>query len=124
FLYYKKKPFFFAASVLALLVIVVLLDEYFLEQIYFPDTRGSHFPGVSFTIIETLPIILIFVLFKFVWDFYRKQREMDELKSLVQESEIQFLKSQVNPHFLFNNLNNLYAKALKNSPKTPTIILE
>src|SRR5690606_41356503 len=95
FLYYKKKPFFFAASVLALLVIVVLLDEYFLEQIYFPDTRGSHFPGVSFTIIETLPIILIFVLFKFVWDFYRKQREMDELKSLVQESEIQFLKSQV-----------------------------
>ncbi|MEL6868001.1 MAG: histidine kinase, partial [Bacteroidota bacterium] len=28
------------------------------------------------------------------------------------------------PHFLFNNLNNLYAYAIENSPKTPEIILE
>ncbi len=123
-LYYRKKPVFFAISVLILLVMVVLVDELILEKIFFPETRGTYFPGVSFTIIETFPIILIFVLFKLAWDFSRKQRELDELKSLVQESEIQFLKSQVNPHFLFNNLNNLYAKALKNSPKTPDIILE
>ena len=38
--------------------------------------------------------------------------------------KLQFLKSQINPHFLFNNLNNLYAYAIENSPKTPTIILE
>src|SRR5690606_25564746 len=100
------------------------VDEYFLERVYFPEIRGTYFPGVAFTIIETLPLILIFVLFKLAWDFNRKQRELDRLKSLVQESEIKFLKSQVNPHFLFNNLNNLYAKALKQSPKTPEIILE
>ena len=124
FLYYKKRPVLFIVSVLIVLVLIIFVDEFFLEQVYFPDTRGTHFPGIAFTIIETLPIILIFGVFKFGWDFHRKQRELDELKSLVQESEIQFLKSQVNPHFLFNNLNNLYAKALKNSPKTPSIILE
>lgn len=124
FLYYKNKPFSFAASVVFLLAVIVLVDEYFLERLYFPETRGTYFPGVAFTIIETLPLILIFVLFKLAWDFNRKQRELDRLKSLVQESEIKFLKSQVNPHFLFNNLNNLYAKALKQSPKTPEIILE
>lgn len=43
---------------------------------------------------------------------------------MVAESRMQFLKSQINPHFLFNNLNNLYAYALENSPKTPKIILE
>ena len=124
FLYYKKKPLLFTLLVIIVLVLIVLVDEFVLEQIYFSDTRGTYFPGVSFTIIETLPIILIFVLFKLAWDFNRKQRELNELKSLVQESEIKFLKSQINPHFLFNNLNNLYAKALKNSPKTPNIILE
>lgn len=123
-LYYKKKPLLFAVSVLTLLALIVLIDELFLEQIFFPDTRGTYFPGISYTIIETLPIILIFTVFKFAWDFHRKEREMDQLKSLAQESEIKFLKSQVNPHFLFNNLNNLYARALKNSPKTPGIILE
>ncbi len=110
--------------VLMLLLMVILVDEFILEKLFYPFTRGTYFPGVLFTIIETLPIILIFVVFKFAWDFNRKQREVEELKSLVQESEIQFLKSQVNPHFLFNNLNNLYAKALKSSPKTPEIILE
>jgi len=40
------------------------------------------------------------------------------------ESEMQFLKSQINPHFLFNNLNNLYSYAIEQSPKTPEIILE
>lgn len=123
-LYYKKKPFLFVVSVALLLVMVVLIDEFLLERIYFPDTRGTYFPGIPYTIIETLPIILIFTVFKFAWDFHRKEREVDQLKSLVQESEIKYLKSQVNPHFLFNNLNNLYSKALKNSPKTPGIILE
>lgn len=123
-LYYKKKPFLFLISVVLILVLIVLVDEFVLEQIYYPDTRGQYFPGISYTIIETLPIILIFTVFKLAWDFHRKERELDQLKSLAQEIEIKFLKSQVNPHFLFNNLNNLYAKALKNSPKTPNIILE
>jgi LytS/YehU family sensor histidine kinase len=43
---------------------------------------------------------------------------------MVKESELQYLKSQINPHFLFNNLNNLYSYAIDNSPKTPSIILE
>lgn len=43
---------------------------------------------------------------------------------MVKDSELQFLKSQINPHFLFNNLNNLYSHAIENSPKTPSIIIE
>ncbi|MEO0331173.1 MAG: histidine kinase, partial [Bacteroidota bacterium] len=42
----------------------------------------------------------------------------------IQESELQFLKSQINPHFLFNNLNNLYSYAIDYSPQTPEIILK
>jgi LytS/YehU family sensor histidine kinase len=64
------------------------------------------------------------VSFKMVWDLMYKLKEVEQLQSLVKESELQFLKSQINPHFLFNNLNNLYAYAMENSAKTPSIILE
>ncbi|GAA3620116.1 sensor histidine kinase [Flavivirga jejuensis] len=122
---YSKKRFtlFFVALVL-LISIVILIDEFVLEKIYFPDTRGVYFPGILFTLIETLPTIVVFVGFKFAWDYNKKQSEIETLKTLVQESELQFLKSQINPHFLFNNLNNLYAYAIEKSPKTPSIILE
>ena len=124
FFYYKKKWILFTILVTALISGVILLDEFVIEQIFYPDTRGKYFPGILFSLIETLPVIIILVMFKFAWDFIIKQNEVEQLKSLVQESELQFLKSQINPHFLFNNLNNLYAHSIENSPKTPTIILE
>ncbi|MBN2773185.1 MAG: histidine kinase [Prolixibacteraceae bacterium] len=48
-------------------------------------------------------------------------------KKLVEEkmaAELNFLKSQVHPHFLFNTLNNLYALTLIKSDKTPDIVLK
>lgn len=122
--YYRKRTLIFIGALSALLAFVILVDELVLEQIFFPDTRGTHFPGIVFTLVETLPIIIIIVAFKLAWDSNRKQGELERVKGLMKESEIQFLKSQINPHFLFNNLNNLYAYAIENSPKTPSIILE
>lgn len=45
-----------------------------------------------------------------------------ELK--LKEAELQLLKSQIHPHFLFNTLNNLYALALEKSPRVPDVILQ
>jgi two-component system, LytTR family, sensor kinase len=39
------------------------------------------------------------------------------------ESELNFLKSQIHPHFLFNTLNNLYALTLQKSEKAPDMVL-
>ncbi|UYQ95614.1 histidine kinase [Chitinophaga horti] len=122
--YYRKRMLLFVAALAVLITLVIMVDEYVLEQIFFPDTRGTYFPGLAFTLVETLPIIIIMVAFKLAWDSNHKQRELERLKSLMKESEIEFLKSQINPHFLFNNLNTLYAYAIDRSPKTPSIILE
>jgi len=40
------------------------------------------------------------------------------------EAELNFLKSQIHPHFLFNTLNNLYALTLKKSDKAPDIVIQ
>lgn len=51
------------------------------------------------------------------------QREQTLIKEKV-EAELNFLKSQINPHFLFNTLNNIYSLARKKSDKTPDIVLK
>lgn len=47
----------------------------------------------------------------------------NERKQAVLQAELNFLKGQLHPHFLFNSLNNLYALSLDNAPQTPEIIL-
>jgi len=121
---YKKKYAHFFGFVLLLIAAVIFIEEAFLENIYFPDSRGANFPGIFFSLGQILPIIAIFTGFKFAWDALTKQKQVEALEKMVLESELQFLKSQINPHFLFNNLNNLYSYAVENSPKTPAIILE
>lgn len=123
FFYKKKYALFFVLAAL-MVAAVIFIEEMVLEQIYFPDSRGTNFPGIFYSLWEVMPVITILSGFKFAWDALTKQREVDELKAMIQESELQFLKSQINPHFLFNNLNNLYSYAIENSPKTTEIILE
>lgn len=57
-------------------------------------------------------------------DWLSHQREMKELQSQTLKSELKFLKSQINPHFLFNTLNSLYALTLKKSDLAPEIVLK
>lgn len=122
--FYQKKYLLFTVLILGVVALAMGVEERVLEPIYFSGERADNFPGVLFTLTQILPVITILVGFKFAWDAIVKQRELEELKAAVHESELRFLKSQINPHFLFNNLNNLYSYAIENSPKTPEIILE
>ncbi|WKN44130.1 sensor histidine kinase [Tunicatimonas pelagia] len=121
---YQKKHLQFVGWTIMVIAVVIFVEEAVIEQIYFPDTRGQRFLGVFFSLWGVLPVITVLSGFKFAWDAVMKQREVDELKATIQESELQFLKSQINPHFLFNNLNNLYSYAIDYSPQTPEIILK
>lgn len=124
YLYKKKYGQFFMAFLLVIVGLIVV-EELVLEQIFYPETqRAGSFPGVFVSLLGVLPVITILSGGKFAWDALQKQQQIDELKTTIQESELQFLRSQINPHFLFNNLNNLYSYALQDSPKTPEIILE
>lgn len=80
----------------------------------------------SWHFFTALFYVLVTSLFKFAKDWLQMQ-EMNLKLSRIEreklEAELKTLKAQLNPHFLFNCLNNIYALALTNSPKTPEIVL-
>ncbi|WP_238320919.1 sensor histidine kinase [Neotamlana nanhaiensis] len=66
------------------------------------------------------------IFFSFVWMLYRfidEQQEVEKVKKEHSEMELKFLKSQINPHVLFNNLNTIYSYALEKPDETPELIL-
>ncbi len=71
-----------------------------------------------------LPTIGLGWLIKLVEDWFMYQTERSSLVSERNTAEMAFLKSQVNPHFLFNTLNNIYALAYTKSPEAPGAILK
>ncbi len=65
----------------------------------------------------SLPVILFL-------EWVRKTRIITLLEKEKTATELDLLKQQVNPHFFFNTLNNLYALSLKEAPETPETILQ
>lgn len=63
----------------------------------------------------------VFVIIK-DWIFQKKEKR--ELENRNIQSELNFLKSQINPHFLFNTLNSLYALTLVKSDRAPDIVIK
>jgi len=61
------------------------------------------------------------------WESHQARgKELELMRKLEKEkiaSELKYLKAQINPHFLFNTLNNLYSFVLLNSPKAPDMII-
>ncbi|MDZ7936644.1 MAG: sensor histidine kinase [Emticicia sp.] len=61
---------------------------------------------------------------KMIEDFFRTEKEKNALLTEKLNAEQAFLKSQLNPHFLFNTLNNIYSLTLTQSPKAPEAVLK
>ncbi len=62
-------------------------------------------------------------MIKITTDWAKQLGRQHELETRAMQSELNLLKSQINPHFLFNTLNSLYALSLKKSDDAPEIVI-
>lgn len=106
--------------------IIIFID---LKYIY-PHISGETSDSIlDFSRITTSFLDLIFVsgtayaIKQYRQQLLWKSQEKELIKQKL-ETELNFLKAQTNPHFLFNTLNNIYALAKKNSNQTADIVLK
>jgi len=68
-------------------------------------------------------ICSLFITVKMLKNWFRKKEEKEILSNENMHAELQLLKAQVHPHFLFNTLNNIYSFTLNKSPKAAKLVL-
>ena len=61
---------------------------------------------------------------KITSDWVNQTQNQRELETRTMQTELNFLKSQINPHFLFNTLNSLYALTLHKSDDAPDVVIK
>jgi len=76
------------------------------------------------TVITSLMFIFLSIVLKFSIAWFLNERIQRDLENQRLTAELAFLKSQINPHFLFNSLNSIYSLAYQKSDNTPGAILK
>jgi len=90
-----------------------------------PGRMGRGFRmRMYYSFVQMLAIYFLSTAFKTSQIALKREKEASELKSENLNSELKFLRSQINPHFLFNALNNIYSLSVMKSDKTPDNILK
>ncbi|TKC09464.1 sensor histidine kinase [Pedobacter frigoris] len=128
--YRRSKPLFWVLM-FALLIFVFLLQAVLIKLLYLglsaqPAANGANFLSIISTSLPRYTLVFFFfVSFYYFVDIHDQQKEIQRLARFKTQKialESSFLKSQVNPHFLFNTLNNIYALSLKKSNETQIVI--
>jgi LytS/YehU family sensor histidine kinase len=78
----------------------------------------------NYDILEGFFAFTITYALKYTWMALSTQNKMLALQKENLQLELKALKAQVNPHFLFNTLNNIYALSLQKSEETPGMLLK
>ncbi|MFK7969533.1 MAG: sensor histidine kinase [Bacteroidia bacterium] len=126
--FFEKKRYSLFAAFSLILFVVAFVFRKMVEVPLFPDffafpgfEDGKRIPGYIFII--TLLSMLISGIMRMFENRQARTRVMQELLKEQHVAQLQFLKAQINPHFLFNTLNNIYALAVTGSEKTADMVL-
>lgn len=111
-------------SILAYLLVQSFFDYYLYGYVIGPMRNSNIVEALSYNFFSTLWYLALMVALKLSIDWYEQQRILQKIVVEKLNAEVNFLRSQVNPHFLFNILNNLYALTLKKSDLAPEVVLK
>jgi len=135
FLIYYAAPIFFVEKryiyFIFLSVVIIIISSFFIAFFLtapkggppelLPNLPKGLSPPIFLHLTQGLLLSLAYLLGLFIEGIYflqKKEQETILIKNEALQSELKLLKSQINPHFLFNTLNNIYALAAIDANKT------
>ncbi len=123
----KVQGVFFATSTATTILItisVVFLVSMILNHYSFKQTIIPLKLNLIYALLANLLFHLVNTIFFYFKEYEKKWKEAEQLKTITTQAELQLVKSQINPHFLFNNLNVLSALVMKNNGEANKFIEE
>jgi LytS/YehU family sensor histidine kinase len=95
---------------------------------FFADQPGKEMAFETIYMWNNLRMVIIIgiyaILIRFMINWFESQKLRDELVNKQQASELALMRSQVNPHFLFNTLNNIYSLVYRKSDEAPEAVMK
>ena len=128
--YRRRRKLLYVLLVILLLAAVTMAEiftELFAQQYLYgaaeeklSEVKPRVYMGLFFL---NLLIFLFSLPLRLAFDYFTMRKQQEQLQRRTAEAELNLLKAQVQPHFLFNTLNNIYFVAQRESPST-AILLE
>jgi LytS/YehU family sensor histidine kinase len=129
--YFTDKKAFWIGQILVALSIVMIrrtFNYHYTYPLYYPQAVIEQpfffIPKLVIEFVNLYLIVSLYGMFYFVRTWYEQQRTVQELEQEKANAELELLKLQVHPHFIFNTLNNIYSVTVKNSPDTANYLLK
>ena len=121
--------FIFFTTALAILYITRTSFNYFLvTKNIWPEAEGVknsfQFNHILAVTLGEVYVVAFAAAIKLTVEWIYQKQKAENLKKLQLRTELNFLKSQIQPHFFFNTLNNLYALTLEKSDIAPSVVLK
>lgn len=126
--YFQRKQYgqytVWALVLLALLIVgrMAIERELFEKRLLFHQFYGWTTVHFLYTTVTVLLAFGFGFLLRIAFDYLSLLRQQDRLQHQQATAELNLLKAQVQPHFLFNTLNNIYALAVAKSDDTPVML--
>jgi len=142
FIYIILPRYLLKTNYLALTAAIILLSAfllaagYYIQRLVFPYIESA-FNYKQSTFIETIwwtsinsvllnapKVIAVATAIKLIKRWYLKQKEKERLENEILINDLQLLKAQIHPRFLFNSLDHIYIYAANKSPEAPELLLK
>lgn len=120
YLLVKKYWLYFLFLLLAIATVFLLSSAiFFFSDFINPETNQAVEKIIPVIIVNAILLWLLSIVSSILWAIHNRLKQTESEKLTAQ---IASLKSQINPHFLFNTLNNIYATAIDTSPKAADMV--
>ncbi|MDO5980759.1 sensor histidine kinase [Flavivirga spongiicola] len=95
----------------------------FIKLLPFPEEMSSFKGRKSLPVVYSLMFLVLGTAIKIYEEWIRNDTVKKDIEAQKNVSELEALKNQINPHFLFNSLNSIYSLTVKNSNDAPEAVI-